>query len=205
MKKKRLNRDAWGFQGFPYYQMRIDCEDFHGFASFIKILSGEYQYWEMPKTGRVAVCGEGMTWLQFIPDNTQRLITVKYFDKDAVDPMRVNYPEWAKEAMCPSVWYVDVMENLDYAEDGMAVYVDKYLDVIFSPEGDVAVDDRPELDEAYQKGDLTKKQYEDALTEGEAILKELCEDVPATAMWCAKIRREVERKIEEGLEPWSPS
>lgn len=28
MKHKRLNRDSWGFQGFPYYQVRIDNEDF---------------------------------------------------------------------------------------------------------------------------------------------------------------------------------
>jgi len=30
MKKKKLNRDNWGFQNFPYYQIRIDCDVFHG-------------------------------------------------------------------------------------------------------------------------------------------------------------------------------
>ncbi len=30
MKCKRLNRDQWGFQYYPYYQMRIDDELFHG-------------------------------------------------------------------------------------------------------------------------------------------------------------------------------
>lgn len=31
MNKKRLDRDLkWGFQGFPYYQMRIDIEGYHG-------------------------------------------------------------------------------------------------------------------------------------------------------------------------------
>ena len=44
-----------------------------------------------------------MTWLELIPDHTNRVITVKYFP------------------------------------DGIAVYIDKYLDVIFTPEGDVVM------------------------------------------------------------------
>lgn len=201
MKKKRLNRDGWGFQYFPYYQMRIDSERFHGLVCLLRIVEGEFNYWEMPKAGRVAVCGEGMTWLQMIPDEGKRVITVKYFHDGDVDTMRTNYPSWASEEMCPSLWYVDVMENLEYDEQGIAVYVDKYLDVIFSPEGDVKVDDRDELDEAYEKGELTQVQYEEALAEGETILKELCEDIHATAKWCAEIRRIVEQKIEEGYKP----
>lgn len=201
MKKKRLNRDGWGFQYFPYYQMRIDCDRFHGLACLLKIVEGEYNYWEMPNAGRIAVCGQGMTWLQMIPDDRKRVITVKYFQDGNVDSMRENYPAWARKEFCPSLWYVDVMENLEYDEQGIAVYVDKYLDVIFSPEGDVKVDDRDELDEAYEKGDITQSQYEEALAEGEAILKELCEDIPATAKWCAEIRKIAEQKIKEGYKP----
>lgn len=201
MKKKRLNRDGWGFQCFPYYQMRIDCDRFHGLVCLLKIIEGEFNYWEMPKAGRVAVCGQGMTWLQMIPDEGKRVITVKYFHDGDVDTMRTNYPSWAREELCPSLWYVDVMENLEYDEEGIAVYVDKYLDVYFSPEGDIKVDDRDELDEAYEKGELTQSQYEEALAEGEAILKELCEDIPFTAKWCAEIRRIAEQKIKEGYKP----
>jgi len=201
MKKKRLNRDGWGFQYFPYYQMRIDCDSFHGLVCLLRIVEGEYNYWEMPKAGRIAVCGQGMTWIQLIPDNCKRVITVKYFRDGDVDANRQNYPSWAREEFCPSLWYVDVMEKLEYDEEGIAVYVDKYLDVYFSPEGDIKVDDRDELDEAYEKGELTQSQYEEALAEGEAILKELCEDIPFTAKWCAEIRRIAEQKIKEGYKP----
>ena len=96
---------------------------------------------------------------------------------------------------------MDVIENMEYDEEGIAVYVDKYLDVIFSPEGDIKLDDREELDEAYERGELSKIQYEAALAEGDAILKELCEDISATAKWCAEIRKIVEQKIAEGYKP----
>ncbi len=43
MKKKRLNRDSWGFQYFPYYQMRIGCDKFQELVCFIKIVEGDTQ------------------------------------------------------------------------------------------------------------------------------------------------------------------
>ena len=42
MKHKRLNRDGWGFQYYPYYQMRIDCDYFHGMACLIRFTDGTY-------------------------------------------------------------------------------------------------------------------------------------------------------------------
>ncbi len=64
MNHKRLNRDKWGFQYYPYYQMRIDDELFHGMVCLIRLTDGEKNYWEMPKAGRTQVTGEGMTWHQ---------------------------------------------------------------------------------------------------------------------------------------------
>lgn len=42
MTKKRLTRDLkWGFQYFPYYQMRIECDRFHGWAALNELTDGE--------------------------------------------------------------------------------------------------------------------------------------------------------------------
>lgn len=35
------------------------------------------------------------------------------------------------------VWYADVIEPIEYDSDGVAAFVDKYIDVIFTPQGDV--------------------------------------------------------------------
>ena len=55
MTKKRLTRDLkWGFQYFPYYQMRIECDKFHGWAALNELTDGEYLYWDFfEKAGRV--------------------------------------------------------------------------------------------------------------------------------------------------------
>jgi len=99
-----------------------------------------------------------------------------------------------------SIWYVDVIENIEYDEDGVAVFIDKYLDVIFTPQGDLKIDDRDELDEAYQNGDISKDQYDAALRECDLIIKELCSDVSKTESMCSKILNYVKGRIDQGEE-----
>ena len=198
MKHKRLNRDGWGFQYYPYYQMRIDDDLFHGIACLIRLTDGENNYWATPKAGRIQVTGAGMTWLELIPDNTHRVITVKYFSDDTHDPERTSYPAEFFGKYRPSIWYVDITDGITYDDYGIAVYIDKYLDVIFTPEGDVKIDDRDELDAAYKKGELSQEQYNDALTECDAIMKDLCSDIPKTHRWCSRIRELAEERIAAG-------
>ena len=45
MKRKRLDRDrktGWGFEEHPYYQMRVDIEEFHGLVCLVKLIGGRY-------------------------------------------------------------------------------------------------------------------------------------------------------------------
>jgi len=246
MKRKRLDRNtSWGFQYFPYYQMRLDCDDFHGRVSVILLAEGKYQYWRMTKAGNVPVCGRDMLWLQLIPDDTHRLITAscirseKYamahpakLTEQVVVPVNGEERETdrrnelSNESMRPqgqaekttactenkdsleqtvsyrvTCWYIDVTERIEEDPDGVWAFVDKYLDVILSPQGDVVVMDRDELDEAYQKGDLTTEQYEDAIAEGERIVEELGTDIPATEQWTERILSRVLQRIEAGEKP----
>lgn len=176
MKRKRLDRDGWGFQGFPYYQMRVELPEFCGIVSLIRILSGEVCSWQMPRAGKAPVCGAGMLWMQLVPDDQHRVITVKYRPRGLLERLpRV------------SVWYVDVIDRVEFDPDGVAAFVDQYLDVIFSPQGDVHIDDREELDAALASGELTRAQHQRAVDEGESIVRDLCEDVRATEVWCGKI------------------
>lgn len=187
MKRKRLDRDGWGFQGFPYYQMRVDLPAFQGLASVIRILSGEECCWEMPRAGRVPVCGAGMTWLQLVPDGANRVITVKY--------RRSRWP--GRTVGSVSVWYVDVIDRIEYDPDGVAAFGDLYLDVIFSPQGDVHIDDREELDAAFAAGEITEAQYTGAIAEGESVVREMCADVQATERWCGTILNHVLSRLDD--------
>lgn len=189
MVKKRLDRDKWYFQGFPYYQMRMDEDAFHGLVSVIELKDGDYMFWETPKAGKIPVCGREMRWLQLIPDDQHRVITAKFLPRSRT----VQGVTYRKSV---SVWYVDVIDGWGYDEDQVAYFNDLYLDVIFDPEGDVLVDDRDELDAAYQSGELCEEQYRMALAEGDAIVSELCADVEGTQRWCEHILELAMKRIE---------
>ena len=191
MIKKRLDRDSkWFFQGFPYYQMRMDTDDFHGLVSVIELVDGNYIFWEMPKAGRTPVCGQGMLWLQLIPDHQHRAITAKFLPKSRI----VDGKAYTKSV---SIWYVDVIDSWGLDEDQVAYYNDLYLDVEFDMEGDVLVVDRDELEAARHTGELTEKQYQTALAEGEAIVADLCADVAKTQRWCEGILEKAMARIRE--------
>lgn len=187
MKRKRLDRDLWWeynkYKSPNYYQMRVDIEQFHGLVCLIQLIDGEYHYWDMPIAGKTAVIGKGMTWLQLIPDGKKRVITAMYLPDNSV-----------------SIWYVDIIENIEYDKDGVAIFIDKYIDVIFTPQGDVKIDDRDELDEAFQIGDISKDQYDSALIECDKIITELCSDVVKTEFMCSKILYYVNDRIDKGEE-----
>ncbi len=189
MNKKRLDRDKkWGFQGFPYYQMRMDNEDFHGLVSVIKLVAGDYFFWEKPKAGKTPVCGEGMLWLQLIPDGKYRAITAKFLPESRT----VQDVKYFKSI---SIWYVDVIDGWGYDDDGVAYFTDQYLDVVFDVEGDVITEDRDELDEAYRSGELSEEQYQRAIKEGNDIVSELCSDIEKTQLWGENILRLAMKRI----------
>lgn len=195
MKRKRLDRDiGWGFQYFPYYQFRHEDKDFCGLVSLIKIFDGDKLYWETEKAGKVAVGGKDMIWLQLIPDGKSRLITAMYLG-------RPKKPGDETYTYSLSICYVDVMERLEFDPDGVAAYVDKYLDVVFTPQGDVAIQDRDELDEAYKCGDITESQYKGAIEESEHIIAELCSDLKTTERSFANILKAALNRIENGEKP----
>ncbi len=99
-----------------------------------------------------------------------------------------------------SVWYVDIIDSLEYDDDGVAVFIDKYLDVIFTPQGDVIIDDRDELDDAFGRGELSEKQHKEALRECDSIIDELCSDVAATGRLHSEILRHVTERAKNGEE-----
>ena len=179
MNKMRLTRDRkWYFQYFPYHQMHMDNELFKGWVSLNFLTDGETRFWEYEKSGKIPVSAKGMTWLTLIPDDRKRCIGA-YIKPDR----RV------------SVWYVDVIEETGIDEDGVVYYIDKYLDVILTPQGDVIVQDRDELDAAYESGELSDAQYEEALKEGELIINELATDIVKTEEFCFAVLAKAEEMI----------
>lgn len=73
--------------------------------------------------------------------------------------------------------------------------MDKYLDVMLTTSGDVLVEDKEELDAAYQSGEFTEEQYEEALLEGQRIIDEWGKDIHATELLCKEMLSYVRAQV----------
>ena len=179
MYKMRLTRDKkWGFQYFPYHQLHMDNKLLKGWVSINYLTAGETRFWEYEKAGKVPVCGKDMLWLTIIPDDKSRCIGAYFLPNRKV-----------------STWYIDVIDSVGVDDDGVVYYIDKYLDVLLTPAGDVKVTDKDELDAAYKAGELTTKQYEDAILEGQKIIEELASNIEATEKFCIEVLKQAEKMI----------
>lgn len=179
MTKKRLIRDKkWFFQTFPYVQIHMDNDLFKGWVAINYLTDGEIRYWNFEKAGSVPVAGKDIIWLTIIPESASRSITAFFKPNRHV-----------------SAWYIDVIESAGIDEDGIVYFIDKYLDVMLTPEGDILIDDRDELEIAFNSGELSTFQYEQALKEGERIVIELGRDIKETEEMCRLILEKAEEMI----------
>ena len=119
--------------------------------------------------------------MQLIPDGKEHTLTVMYLPDNTM-----------------SICYIDIIENIEYDPDNVAVFIDKYLDVDFTPQGDVSIYDRNELDEAFELGELSDKQYNAALIECDKVIKEYCSDIPKSVEMFNTILVLVNERIENG-------
>lgn len=119
--------------------------------------------------------------MQLIPDGREHTLTVMYLPDNTM-----------------SICYIDIIENIEYDPDGVAVFIDKYLDVDFTPQGDVSIYDRDELDEAFERGELSDKQYNAAFIECDKVIEEYCSDIPKSVEMFNTILVFVNERIENG-------
>ena len=105
-----------------------------------------------PDGGSLCVADDGYVWFQRAFEGEETWLTAAFDDKGTILQL-----------------YFDVTAGNDFSDPEDPGFRDLYLDVILTPGHGIGVLDRDELDEAFQKGDITREQYERTLREGEKL------------------------------------
>ena len=74
------------------------------------------------------------------------------------------------------VSYVDMIDEQGIDDDGVPFFYDCYLDLVVYPDGYVKVDDMDELEDALNKGDISKEQYDRALQTADKLRQTVFKD-----------------------------
>ena len=125
-----------------YSQKRIDEDYFHGYVCLAKIKDVDEPWIIHDDDFTGCILDENYEWLEIYPDNEKYAITVAFDDKH-------NLIEW----------YFDAIKSSG-VENGIPYIDDLYLDLVIRINGNHIVLDVDELEEALNKKDITKEDFE---------------------------------------------
>lgn len=135
-----------------FKNIRIDKDNFHGNISLLTIKEVKKE-WRIDVEQR-CILANNYNWLGFYPDGKNYCITAMLDDKD-------NIVEW----------HFDMARQLG-EEKGVPYEDDLYLDVVLVPDGRINVLDEDELEDAYNRKEVSKKDYDMAYETANKIIKE---------------------------------
>lgn len=133
--------------------IHIQEERFQGSVALLEIKQVEKD-WYVEEYKRRCILADGYYWLQFYLKNKNYCITAMYNDKKKIVE-----------------WYIDIARKIG-EENGIPYQDDLYLDVVILPTGQTILLDEEELQEAYEKLEVTQKEYEMAYEITNKIIKQ---------------------------------
>lgn len=147
MKKCRLSYDEWKCILAKKQKIEfVNSEMINGYVSLLTINDvSTPQIWKFNGQDTV-VCQKGYEWITILPSNEYYCIMSMLNDE--------------KEIL---LWYIDMIYDQGVDKDGMPYFEDLYLDLVVYPNGEIIVDDMDELEDAWNKGNITEEQFELAI------------------------------------------
>lgn len=161
MKRCRLSYDEWKcIVSKELFGKRIESDVLKGYVGLIEIHEvSEPQIWKFNGED-IVVCDKGIKWVSVLPEDDWYCITAMLNEKEEI-----------------ILWYIDMIAGQGVDGDGVPYFDDLYLDLVVYPDGTVIVDDRDELEEAFEKNIITQVQYRLALETCDKLREGLLKDI----------------------------
>lgn len=175
-KRRRMKRKQFGTWGWSsilsssYQQKDFHNDDFQGTIGYVSIdKTTEYTSWVV-NGEEIQVGQAGMKWLQIWRQDADYVITAMFSQEGEVN-----------------LFYVDMVDHVwKDEESGVLTYEDLFLDLLIESNGKMHVEDRIELEEAFQAGRVSKEQYEKALQTCHRLQFQLVKDFDAFVFFAKK-------------------
>lgn len=123
-----------------YVNLRIDNDEFKGNVSLLEIKKVKSP-WYVDTENR-CILADNFKWLEMYPDGAKYALTIIYDENEKI-----------------AEWYYDIAKSVGI-DDGVPYEDDLYLDVVVVPDGRINLLDEDELQEAYDKKEISKKEYD---------------------------------------------
>lgn len=146
MIRKYADRTDWG--RIVEKQFTVVSKRTIGFSGtvtlfeMLKVKAPLYKQYS-PEHGHVCIASDGYKWLQHFPEYAHYTLSSMYDNENRVVQ-----------------WYVDICKCQGVTDAGIPWYDDLYLNIALLPDGHVYVLHQDRLEEAMERGELGKNDYE---------------------------------------------
>lgn len=156
MIRKYADQTDWGrIVQKQFAVMRKHTIGFSGAVTLMEILKVREPLVKQYGGDRICIADDGYKWLQHFPECAHYTLTSMYDDRDRIVQ-----------------WYVAICKCHGVNDAGIPWYEDLHLGIVLLPDGRVFVQNRDRLDEALERGELDKGDYELALLTADQVVGE---------------------------------
>ena len=156
MKRKYADYPNWDkVEEKKYINKYFDNEDFKGNISLLKAVKVKEML--LDRENKNVIFDDGFQWIEFYPEENKNIalsscINDKYEILD---------------------WYFDIAKDTSLTERGIPYIDDLFLDVILKPTGEIKLVDEDELQEAFDKKEITEEEFELAYKVANNLIKQI--------------------------------
>lgn len=159
LKKRFVTREDWTrILEREFKQLYISDTSFSGYISLLTLNKVKEPLWTYHCNKKICIVDNGYSWLQQLPEKEHFAITTMFNESNEIIQ-----------------WYIDITTH-NGIENGVPYMEDLFLDLIVLPTGEIIKKDLEEIEEALDKGWITKEQYNLAFSTFNTIYEELQND-----------------------------
>ena len=155
MKRKYADYPNWERILKKEYKNRyFDNNDFKGNISLLTAVKVKEK---LVVGDNFVIIDDGFKWLEIYPEDNKNI---------AISVCINNKNEFLE-------WYFDIAKDSGLTEQGIPYIDDLYLDVIFTPTGEIRIIDQEELQEALDQKIITQKEFDLAYKVANSLINQL--------------------------------
>lgn len=179
IRRKTMRRTEWrGIERRRCAFMPFDALGMTGCAGLMRMDEVREPFSVPSPQGETRITHEGYSWLQLAPEGENFWATVMYDENG-------RYIET----------YFDIAREVCTRTDGGAWFDDLLLDYVLYPDGSMIEVDRDELEEAFETGGISEKDYKTALRGAERLKEKIVGNENAFFESCARLRAELMKNL----------
>ncbi len=180
MKRLLANRPDWKrILQKRFYCSYFESKEFTGYATLLCLDKVREPLWAKSSKKKVCIVNNNYSWLQLFPKDKHYAMTTQFNEHGQIIQ-----------------WYIDICLQHGITENNIPWLDDLFLDVVVFPTGEIELLDFEELQNAFAVAEISKNEYDLAISESEKLMADISENRFALFNLCQSHRQALLQTVE---------